>query len=339
MNDPETGIHPDPPAPPAPARRRRERIALLITVTAVIGYVLALRFVPGFGDYTKEGLHGLGLYEGPPDPGRRDLVVTEQGTFLWGGPDPSSHFDIDVFRLDPDQLYHGLGRERFTALIEPTFVTLAAMREAGTDTPPLLSMSGPPPEPAEAPAAPARKEMSTRWPGDGARVLTVQVGEVVKVYPLQTLRRHEVVNDVVGDVPIFVAYCYLAELAAAYDRRLGTHTLTFAVSGYTYADPDVWDGRNAFVLWDRDTESLWWPPIGRAVSGPLIDAPLRLLDRTLWRQTTWGEAKRDHPEALVLAPNQTFKRPRSWPRLDVASVTATTRPDTAPAIAPRWDPR
>ena len=29
-----------------------------------------------------------------------------------------------------------------------------------------------------------------------------------------------------------------------------------------------------FVLWDRDTESLWWPLAGTAVSGPMIGRPL-----------------------------------------------------------------
>jgi hypothetical protein len=143
------------------------------------------------------------------------------------------------------------------------------------------------------------------------------------------------VNDTIAGRPIFAAYCYLAELGAVYDRRYGDHMLTFALSGYTYSDDSIWDGRDAFVLWDRDTESLWWPPVGRAVSGPLIDTPMQLLDEALWAQTTWGQARRRHPDALVLRPGQErdFEPPASWPRLDTPTGPALAGEAGVP---PRW---
>jgi len=160
----------------------------------------------------------------------------------------------------------------------------------------------------------------------------LRIGDDLRVYPVPVLRSHEVVNDVVGGRPVFAAYCFLANLGAIYDRRVSNQTLTFAVSGYTYADPATWEGRHAFVLWDRDTESLWWPPVGRAVSGPLIDAPLHVLDETLWSQTTWGQVRDECLEALVLAHEQDYAPPRSWPRLGTDNATAST----PPRIAPRW---
>ena len=149
---------------------------------------------------------------------------------------------------------------------------------------------------------------------------------------------YEVVNDEIGGRRIFAAWCALAGLGAVYDRDIGEHTFTFAVSGYTYADADVWDGFDAFVLWDRDTESLWWPPLGRAVSGPMIDTPMQLLDRELWTQTTWGESRQAWPNARVLAPGQRFVGPKSWTRLsdrDVAGVRSH-QADDVDAIAPAW---
>jgi hypothetical protein len=67
------------------------------------------------------------------------------------------------------------------------------------------------------------------------------------------------------------------------------------------------------VLWDRDTESLWWPTVGKAVSGPMIGAHLKVLDKALWSQTTWGVVKDQFPEVRVLDTGQDFKRPQSWP--------------------------
>ena len=47
-------------------------------------------------------------------------------------------------------------------------------------------------------------------------------------------------GDVVGRL-IFAAYCILANLGAVYGREIA-FPLTFAVSGYTYSDQDVWPG-------------------------------------------------------------------------------------------------
>ncbi len=228
--------------------------------------------------------------------------------WLWGGEDDSQHFDITDARLDLDGLYNGLGREWFNALIEPEYETVAVADETYRDV---------------------------------ARVLAVTVGGETRLYPLATLMEYEVVNDVIGDVPIFAAYCYLAELGAVYDRRYDDHVLTFALSGYTYREPGVWDGERAFVLWDRDTESLWWPPAGKAMTGPLMDTPLRLLDEALWSQTSWGEAKVAFPEAMVLKAGQTMTPPASWPRLKLGEGATSNairrRDDHTNPVAPRWE--
>lgn len=224
--------------------------------------------------------------------------------FLYGGEKESDHFDITEFRLNPLQLNYGIGREAFPALIKPEFQSA---------------------------------EDANKWLNEEAPVLAVKIGDEVKVYPVDLLTRHEVVNDVVGGRPIFAAYCILADLGAVYDRLIDDHTHTFALSGYTYRDPEVWYGRNAFVMWDRETESLWWPPIGRAVSGPMIDTPMKVLDEDLWAQTTWGEVRGQYPNAMVLAPGQDFERPTEWERVEVVSGgERVDAPSSEVAIAPHW---
>ena len=198
-------------------------------------------------------------------PGR--VVERDGKRSLYGGKDPGQDFDVTEFRLDPRRLKYGLGREAFPALIKPQFVT-------------------------------ARQ--ANRWLSDQAPVLGVSIGAEAKAYPLALLVRHEVVNDVVGGSPIFAAYCILADLGAIYKRWLGGHIYTFAVSGYTYSEPTIWDGLQAFVLWDRDTESLWLPTIGKAVSGPMIDVPLQLAPPEEWEQmprfTRWERYTGPFPE-------------------------------------------
>lgn len=204
-----------------------------------------------------------------------DRVEERDGRlWLFGGEEPGQAFDITEFRLDPGKLNFGLGREAFHALIEPEF------------------------------ARPGDPGVSIN---DRTRVLAVVIDGEAKAYPIALLRGHEVVNDTVGGRPIFAAYCILADLAGVYDREMAGHVYTFAVSGYTYADRSIWDGLNAFVLWDRDTESLWLPTIGKAVSGPMIDVPMRLTPKKYWRDTTWGELRRQFPGAVVMKSGQRLK--------------------------------
>jgi hypothetical protein len=167
-------------------------------------------------------------------------------------------------------------------------------------------------------------------------VLAVAIGQQVHVYPLRQMGRHEVVNDQINGEAFFVGYCPLAELGAVYDREYGEHTLTFAVSGYTYADPQIWDGRNAFVLWDRDTESLWLPTIGKAVSGPLIDTPLQTLDQDKWSQTTWQQVRKKYPleQIKILSRDQPRPDPSRWENQQTRLAELKTADQID--IAPRW---
>lgn len=233
--------------------------------------------------------------------GPRRVIEREGKRWLFGGEDPSQDFDVTQFRLDSARLNYGLGRENFPALIEPEFVSA---------------------------------QEANQWLGNADAVLGVSIGGEAKAYPISLLTRHEVVNDVVSGRPIVAAYCILANLGAIYDRRLGEHTYTFAVSGYTYSEPKVWDGLQAFVLWDRDTESLWLPTIGKAVSGPMIDVPMRLVPQEHWEQTTWGEFRAKYPEARVLKPGQRMRRPKSW-KPYTGTFPEKAKVDPKESIAPR----
>lgn len=224
-------------------------------------------------------------------------VLEKDGrVMLYGGENPAWNFDISNFKLDTLKLLNGVGREYYQALIAPQFVPAAQTRE---------------------------------WLTDESRVLIVHFGDETHAYPVSVMIRHIAVNDVVGGVPVLPVYCTHARMGAVFDRRIGGHAFTFGVSGYTYADPDIRDGLEVFVLWDRETESLWWPPLGEAVSGPLAGRTLPRVDIPHWADTTWGEARQKYPGITVLAPGQTQQPPENWPHLSEDELKALQADSTA----------
>jgi hypothetical protein len=208
---------------------------------------------------------------------------------LFGGK-ASDHFIIDNLDLNPEQFHYGLGREAFPALLEPKFESVLSADK--------------------------------NWM-ENDRFLVARKGGETKAYSVRDLTRHEVVNDVIDGEPIFAAYCILADLGAIYKRTYGDKVFTFAVSGYTYYDPKIWNGLDGFILWDRETESLWWPLIDKAVSGQLKNVPLLKLEEVYWEDTTWKEVKKNYPVARVMISGQDFVRPSEWKRYkDVSEIVS-----------------
>lgn len=74
-----------------------------------------------------------------------------------------------------------------------------------------------------------------------------------------------------------------------HDRRIKGKTLSFGHAGILY--------RNSFVMYDRETESLWVHVTGEAAHGPRKGWRLETLPASV---TTWAEWKRDHPDTTVL---------------------------------------
>lgn len=218
-------------------------------------------------------------------------IALENGKFfeidgkkmLYGGENENQHFDITDYLLKDEQFHYGIGREKFPAILKPEFISVT--------------------------------EANQIW-ADSTRFLLAQSGKEVKAYSVEDLTRHEIVNDVLNGQPIMAAYCILADLGAIYERNYGDKELTFALSGYTYYDEDVWNGLDGFILWDRETESLWWPLIGKAVSGPLKNVKLIEMDNDKWNDTTWEYIRDNYPNAKVLKSGQDFERPTEWKKIE-----------------------
>ena len=212
----------------------------------------------------------------------------ENGDKMLFGGETNQHFTINNLDLKEEQFHYGLGREAFPALLTPEFESVAVA--------------------------------NFRW-RDNQRFLLVHKGDETKAYSVKDLTRHEVVNDVIDGEPIFAAYCILADLGAIYKRTYADKLLTFAVSGYTYYDPEIWEGLDGFILWDRETESLWWPLIDEAVSGDLKGVLLQKLEDIYWEDTSWAAIKEKYPNAQVMISGQDFVRPTRWKKYnDVSDI-------------------
>ncbi|MEQ9414331.1 MAG: DUF3179 domain-containing (seleno)protein [Cyclobacteriaceae bacterium] len=229
------------------------------------------------------------------------IFFKEGRKYLFGGKDSTWHFDVTNSPLIDSQYHYGIGREQFKALTDPEFISEAEASKIYHDT---------------------------------ARFLLFTLGNETRAYGIDLLTQHEVVNDVVNGEPVAAAYCILADLGAMYSRKVGDTVLTFALSGFTYYDPQVWNGMDGFVWWDRETESTWWPLISKGVSGPLKDVPLKVFEEKSWKQTTWGNIVGKHKNLKVLKPGQTMEVPNTWPKFDAQLANAIREMEAEEAIAP-----
>jgi hypothetical protein len=115
------------------------------------------------------------------------------------------------------------------------------------------------------------------WLTKETEVIGVKLGEDARAYPVRMLEYHQIVNDVVDGKPITVSYDPLAGSPRAWSRSVDGRTLRFGVSGLIY--------NHNFLLYDRETSSLWCQMLGRAISGPLAG---KQLSRIPVRQETAG---------------------------------------------------
>lgn len=139
-------------------------------------------------------------------------------------------------------------------------------------------------EPAHIPVADEGK-LHDREP-----VLTYEAeGATPRAYPVRYLMWHEIVNDVVGGVPIAVTYCPLCNSAMVFDARVDGVRHTFGVSGkLRHSD---------MIMYDRETQSWWQQAVGEGVVGQHAGALLTQLPG--WMES-WAEFRDRNPDGLVM---------------------------------------
>ncbi len=133
-------------------------------------------------------------------------------------------------------------------------------------------------------------EAADVWMADREPVILVEHGGETRVYPIQILIWHEIVNDEIGGTPVAATFCPLCNTAIVFDRRVAGETLDFGTTGKL---------RNSdLVMYDRQTQSWWQQFGGKALVGRHAGERLEQLPA---RIVGWGEARRTFPAARVLS--------------------------------------
>ncbi len=139
---------------------------------------------------------------------------------------------------------------------------------------------------------------------DSEPVFGVSLNGDQRAYPLRILDWHEMANDVVGGVPVALAYCTLCGAGILYDVRVDGTTYEFGSSGFLM--------RSNKLMYDRQTKTLWNQLTGEPVIGQLAGKrtgrpiALKVLPVVL---TSWAEWRRQHPDTKVLSLDTGHERP------------------------------
>ncbi|MEM6825340.1 MAG: DUF3179 domain-containing protein [Pseudomonadota bacterium] len=149
--------------------------------------------------------------------------------------------------------------------------------------------------------------------GDREPVITLEMeDERPRAYPIRYLTWHEIVNDVVGGIPVAVTFCPLCNSGLTFDRRVDDRVLTFGVSGKL---------RNSdMVMYDQETQSWWQQALGEGIVGEMTGTKLVALPT--WMES-WAEFVARNPDGLVMdEPGW----PRSYGRNPYQGYDTSPRP-------------
>ena len=122
-------------------------------------------------------------------------------------------------------------------------------------------------------------------------VVGVHVNGEARAYPVRIMNYHEVINDTLGGKPIVVAWSAFGNAAAAMlrapdaagkPREFGSAALIL---------------QSAIVLYDLETESLWWPVSRLCVAGKLVGERATPVQTGILPFKSW---KLRYPETTVM---------------------------------------
>ncbi|NOZ33050.1 MAG: DUF3179 domain-containing protein [Alphaproteobacteria bacterium] len=132
-------------------------------------------------------------------------------------------------------------------------------------------------------------------------IFGVAINGDARAYPLRIMGWHEMFNDVIGGVPVALAYCTLCGSGILYETEVEGRDkpLVFGSSGFLF--------RSNKLMFDRETDSLWNQFTGKPVTGPLVEADIELVARPV-TITSWENWLAAQPQTTVLSRDTGYRR-------------------------------
>jgi hypothetical protein len=132
-------------------------------------------------------------------------------------------------------------------------------------------------------------------------VFGVAINGDVRAYPLRIMGWHEMFNDVIGGVPVALAYCTLCGSGILYETKVPGRSkpLIFGSSGFLY--------RSNKLMFDRATLSLWNQFTGQPVTGKLASSGITLTQRPVVI-SRWDDWLAANPATKVLSLDTGYQR-------------------------------
>ncbi|MEM6679782.1 MAG: DUF3179 domain-containing protein [Pseudomonadota bacterium] len=128
---------------------------------------------------------------------------------------------------------------------------------------------------------------------DDDPVFGVAINGDRRAYPLRIMGWHEMFNEVIGGVPVALAYCTLCGAGILFETQVpGRERFVFGSSGFLY--------RSNKLMFDRQTHSLWNQFTGEPVVGPLVGSGITLAQRPV-TIAPWGDWRAANPGTRVLS--------------------------------------
>ena len=136
---------------------------------------------------------------------------------------------------------------------------------------------------------------------DEELVFGVEINGDARAYPLRIMDWHEMFNDVIGGVPVALAYCTLCGSGILFETRPPDRAapIIFGSSGFLY--------RSNKLMYDHATNSLWNQFTGRPVVGPLTGSGIELKVRPV-TITSWAAWLERNPDTTVLSLDTGYNR-------------------------------
>lgn len=143
------------------------------------------------------------------------------------------------------------------------------------------------------------------WLDADTIVFGVVINGETRAYPRSIMEVREMVNDTLGGRDFAMPYCTLCGSAQVYftdELPDNIERPVLRTSGLL--------SRSNKVMYDVNTFSIFDTFLGKAVSGPLLEAGLELSQNSVVT-TTWGQWKTEHPDTTVLDISLALGRPDS----------------------------